>query len=202
MEAQANKEVAISRSRDQRIVIGEVSKTMRAIQEYQMMQTRDNNQTIRTMYNNQTAMQLSANQVYRTMLNNQTILQLSANQLYSIMLENDARVIEKLYAEQVNQRTIFLCVTVIIAYLTYILGVLQTENSWLRTILLSTSTLEGLQMGQFVSVQLDLGLLCWLQPALHWGPAWHTTIQVVQFVVIWGNRALGFVFTGFQLIKI
>jgi hypothetical protein len=118
------------------------------------------------------------------------------------MLENDARVIERLYAEQVNQRTIFLCVTVIIAYLTYLLGVLQTENSWLRTILLSTSTLEGLQMGQFVSVQLDLGLLRWLQPTLHWGPAWHTTIQAAQFVVIWGNRALGVVFTGFQLIKI
>jgi WD40 repeat protein len=206
IEALANKDIAIARSRDQRIIIGEISHTMQAMQKYQMMQNRDAHQTVRTMHNNQTAVQLSTNELHRTMLENQAILQMSSNQLYAFMLENNARIIKRMHTDQVNQRNLYLCVTVITAFFAYHLGALKSENSWLKSenswlkaILLPTSIPAGQHVGEYVSTQLDPDLFRWLEPVFYESPNWNTAVHIT---VVWGYQALGLIFTSFQLLKI
>jgi hypothetical protein len=184
-------------------MVEELGNAMQTIQRSQMAMNWYYLQTIQSMHENQMAMNRHYNNTIENMLNNQTKIQLSTNQLYSIMLENSTRLLERSYDDQVNQRTIFLCLTVVIAYFAYLIGVLQTENSWLRTMLQSTSTLQVPQQRQFLSHQSDRDVLRWLQSAFQWIPTWHTTwratLQVAEFVGFWGIRALGCFFASVQV---
>ncbi|KAL8825670.1 MAG: hypothetical protein Q9170_007702 [Blastenia crenularia] len=128
-----DQEIQVRQSNDQRIVLSE---TMRTI--------RDTNSTqMRTMGN---------------MHDNQTMVQLSANQLHSIVSENTARAYEASldavldvvtlgHRQAENQRTMWICCMIIIAYLTYLLGISRGENSALKAMIpshLTTKTLMKL----------------------------------------------------------
>lgn len=168
-EVQANKALTLSRDRNQRVMVRAVSRAMQNMHDTQMAQNAHYNKTIQDM------------------LKYQTTVQLSTDRLHAIMLENSTRLLERAYDDQFNQRTVSLCLTVIIAYFAYLVGVFQTENSWLKKMPLSPLATGDFQV---ISSQPDYDA---------WIPTLDTTRPVVQSVAIWAVRALGGICAGLQV---
>jgi hypothetical protein len=164
----------LSRSRDQRIMFGEVQETMRAMHDNHSLVARDINR--------------SAYSLHQDMRNDQKIYYLGGLELQSILVENNTRVIERILDEQASVRSLIMYLSVVIVYLAYLFGALQTENAWLRTTL--TSTPEGPRIGQSASPRLDRDMLVLLRSASQWIPSWSNVQQAIAFIAFWPIKAL------------
>jgi hypothetical protein len=145
----------------------------------------DMTQTIQVIQNNQIIAKLSANQVYMAMFDNLSELQLSTHQLYITVLH--------------NQQMFFWCTTIVISCLAYRLGSLETEKAYLTAMLLSVPA--GQHIGQFIGIELDTKPSSW-NPVLSQDFNSVLSPQISSILATWGNLALAFLFTAFQLLNL